>query len=82
MPKAKKQTNANKRKNDAKSRLDSTKKKKSAPVLSEKPKIVAEKLPIDAIAANPQQDDPVASAALLIDASATDPKDDATAILG
>ena len=37
MPKAKKRTNANKRKNDAKPRLDSTKKKKSAPVLSEKP---------------------------------------------
>ena len=53
MPKAKKGTNANKRKNNAKPRLDSTEKKKSAPVLSEKPKIVAEKLPIDAIAADP-----------------------------
>ena len=59
MPEAKKRTNANKRKNNAKPWLDSTKKKKSAPVLSEKPKIAAEKLPIDAIATttNPRKDD-------------------------
>ena len=59
-------------------RLDSTKKKKSTPVLSEKPKNVAEKLPNDAIAADPENDDFIASATLLIDASVTNPKDDAT----
>ena len=60
--KQKTKTNANKRKTKAKPQLDKSKKTKSAQVSSEKPTIVAEKQPDDAIATNFKMDDILASA--------------------